>query len=103
MQLEAIAAAKSYLTFFLLQTLAIACSLLSTTSTLGNGTCIQQNYCVPVSRVLTGVVVCVQVKKFMVGYEMLCQSQRDLTAEQAAAKLRALPSLHYKLATTPTT
>lgn len=28
------------------------------------------------------------VKKFMVGYEMLGESQRDLTAEQAAARLR---------------
>jgi len=36
------------------------------------------------------------VKKFMVGYEMLAQSQRDLTAEQAAEKLRTLPSVHYK-------
>lgn len=43
--------------------------------------------------------LCAQVKKFMVGYEMMCQSQRDLTAEQAAAKLRALPDRHYKLAT----
>jgi UDPglucose--hexose-1-phosphate uridylyltransferase len=30
------------------------------------------------------------VKKFMVGYEMLAQPQRDLTAEQAADRLRAL-------------
>ncbi|MCB9641603.1 MAG: UDP-glucose--hexose-1-phosphate uridylyltransferase [Myxococcales bacterium] len=30
------------------------------------------------------------VKKFMVGYEMLAESQRDLTAEQAAARLRSL-------------
>ena len=30
------------------------------------------------------------VKKFMVGYEMLAESQRDLTPEQAAARLRAL-------------
>ncbi|MCX6018661.1 MAG: UDP-glucose--hexose-1-phosphate uridylyltransferase [Chloroflexi bacterium] len=29
------------------------------------------------------------VKKFMVGYEMLAQPQRDLTAEQAAERLRA--------------
>lgn len=28
------------------------------------------------------------VKKYMVGYEMLSEAQRDLTAEQAAAKLR---------------
>ncbi|XP_054710267.1 galactose-1-phosphate uridylyltransferase-like [Uloborus diversus] len=37
------------------------------------------------------------VKKFMVGYEMLAQAQRDLTAEQAAEKLRLLPDVHYKL------
>jgi len=30
------------------------------------------------------------VKKFMVGYEMLAEAQRDLTAEQAADRLRAL-------------
>jgi UDPglucose--hexose-1-phosphate uridylyltransferase len=29
------------------------------------------------------------VRKFMVGYEMLCEAQRDLTPEQAAAALRA--------------
>lgn len=28
-------------------------------------------------------------------YEMLAQSQRDLTAEQAAEKLRNLPDIHY--------
>jgi len=28
------------------------------------------------------------VRKFMVGYEMLGQPQRDLTPEQAAARLR---------------
>jgi UDPglucose--hexose-1-phosphate uridylyltransferase len=37
------------------------------------------------------------VKKFMVGYEMLAEAQRDLTAEQAAARLRELPEKHYKL------
>ncbi|XP_033109708.1 galactose-1-phosphate uridylyltransferase-like [Anneissia japonica] len=37
------------------------------------------------------------VKKFMVGYEMLAQPQRDLTAEQAAEKLRNLPDVHYKV------
>jgi UDPglucose--hexose-1-phosphate uridylyltransferase len=36
------------------------------------------------------------VKKFMVGYEMLGEAQRDLTAEQAAERLRALPEIHYK-------
>ncbi|KAA1188407.1 UDP-glucose--hexose-1-phosphate uridylyltransferase [Pseudohalioglobus sediminis] len=36
------------------------------------------------------------VKKFMVGYEMLAEVQRDLTPEQAARRLRELPSIHYK-------
>ena len=36
------------------------------------------------------------VKKFMVGFEMLAESQRDLTPEQAAAMLRATPITHYK-------
>lgn len=36
------------------------------------------------------------VKKFMVGFEMLGEAQRDLTAEQAAAKLQALSETHYK-------
>ncbi|MBM7845238.1 UDP-glucose--hexose-1-phosphate uridylyltransferase [Herpetosiphon giganteus] len=35
------------------------------------------------------------VRKFMVGYEMLAQAQRDLTAETAAQRLRDLPSLHW--------
>jgi len=40
------------------------------------------------------------VKKFMVGYEMLGEAQRDLTPEQAAARLRDLPEIHYRAATT---
>ncbi len=36
------------------------------------------------------------VKKFMVGFEMLAEAQRDLTAEQAAERLRVLPTIHYK-------
>ncbi len=36
------------------------------------------------------------VKKFMVGYEMLATPQRDITAEQAAQRLRDLPKRHYK-------
>jgi UDPglucose--hexose-1-phosphate uridylyltransferase len=36
------------------------------------------------------------VKKFMVGFEMLGEAQRDLTAEQAAERLRNLPEVHYK-------
>lgn len=38
------------------------------------------------------------VKKFMVGYEMLANPQRDITAESAAARLRELPVVHYKKA-----
>ncbi|MCE9558683.1 MAG: UDP-glucose--hexose-1-phosphate uridylyltransferase [Armatimonadetes bacterium] len=36
------------------------------------------------------------VKKFMVGYEMLAQAQRDITPEQAAERLRAVSEDHYK-------
>ncbi len=36
------------------------------------------------------------VRKFMVGYEMLGEPQRDLTAEQAARRLRELPERHYR-------
>ncbi len=36
------------------------------------------------------------VKKFMVGYEMLSEAQRDITPEQAAEHLRNLPTIHYK-------
>ncbi len=35
------------------------------------------------------------VKKFMVGYEMLAEAQRDLTPEQAAERLRNLSDHHY--------
>lgn len=35
------------------------------------------------------------VRKFMVGYEMLAEAQRDLTPEQAAAALRATSDVHY--------
>ncbi|WP_280154164.1 UDP-glucose--hexose-1-phosphate uridylyltransferase [Piscinibacter sp. XHJ-5] len=34
------------------------------------------------------------VRKFMVGYEMLAEAQRDLTPEQAAARLRAVSDVH---------
>jgi UDPglucose--hexose-1-phosphate uridylyltransferase len=36
------------------------------------------------------------VKKHMVGYEMLAESQRDLTAETAANILKEASSIHYK-------
>lgn len=35
------------------------------------------------------------VKKFMVGYEMLAEAQRDITPEQAAERLRACGTDHY--------
>lgn len=35
------------------------------------------------------------VRKFMVGYEMLAETQRDLTPEQAAERLRAVSDVHY--------
>ncbi len=35
------------------------------------------------------------VKKFMVGFEMLGMPQRDITAEGAAERLRALPEMHF--------
>jgi len=35
------------------------------------------------------------VKKFMVGYEMMAEAQRDLTPEQAADKLRDLSEVHF--------
>ncbi len=37
------------------------------------------------------------VKKFMVGYEMLSEPQRDITPEAAAARLQSLPEQHYDL------
>ena len=37
------------------------------------------------------------VKKFMVGYEMLGEAQRDITPEQAAARLREVSEIHYKV------
>ena len=36
------------------------------------------------------------VKKFMVGYELLGNPQRDITVETAAGRLRELPEIHYK-------
>ena len=36
------------------------------------------------------------VRKFMVGYELLGNPQRDITAESAAARLRELPAVHYR-------
>jgi UDPglucose--hexose-1-phosphate uridylyltransferase len=36
------------------------------------------------------------VRKHMVGYELLAEAQRDLTPEDAAARLRELPHDHYR-------
>ncbi len=36
------------------------------------------------------------VKKFMVGYEMLAEAQRDITPEQAARQLRDVSNVHFK-------
>jgi UDPglucose--hexose-1-phosphate uridylyltransferase len=36
------------------------------------------------------------VRKFMVGFEMLGEAQRDITAEQAAERLRAQSERHYR-------
>ena len=36
------------------------------------------------------------IKKFMVGYEMLGNPQRDITPEASAERLRALAEVHYK-------
>jgi UDPglucose--hexose-1-phosphate uridylyltransferase len=41
------------------------------------------------------------VKKFMVGYEMFANPQRDITAEQAAETLKSLDTTHFT--NTPTT
>jgi UDPglucose--hexose-1-phosphate uridylyltransferase len=42
-----------------------------------------------------------RIRKFMVGYEMLAEAQRDLTPEQAAAALRAVAPVHHRLAGRP--
>ncbi|KAJ2080272.1 galactose-1-phosphate uridyl transferase [Coemansia sp. RSA 988] len=36
------------------------------------------------------------VRKFLVGFEIMAEPQRDLTAEQAAARLRSMDVVHYK-------
>ena len=47
------------------------------------------SFCPPLLRSAT-------VKKFMVGYEMFAEPQRDITAETAAQTLREVPGKHYK-------
>ncbi len=46
------------------------------------------HFCPPLLRSAT-------VRKFMVGYEMLAEPQRDLTPEAAAGRLRAVPQTHF--------
>jgi UDPglucose--hexose-1-phosphate uridylyltransferase len=36
------------------------------------------------------------VKKFMVGYEMMGEAQRDITAEKSATLLKEQSDIHYK-------
>lgn len=36
------------------------------------------------------------IRKFMVGYELLAEAQRDLTPEQAAERLRAVSPTHFR-------
>ena len=36
------------------------------------------------------------VRKFMVGFELLAEPQRDITPEQAAERLRSLSEVHYR-------
>lgn len=35
------------------------------------------------------------IKKFVVGYEMLANAQRDITAQAAAKSLQAISKIHY--------
>jgi UDPglucose--hexose-1-phosphate uridylyltransferase len=42
-----------------------------------------------------------EIRKFMVGYEMLAEAQRDITPEQAAARLREQPLRHFRKGTRP--
>ncbi|RKO84334.1 UTP-hexose-1-phosphate uridylyltransferase [Blyttiomyces helicus] len=58
----------------------------------GGDCCLHLHFYPPLLRSAT-------VKKFLVGFEMMGESQRDLTSEQAAARLRALPEVHYKTKT----
>ena len=37
------------------------------------------------------------VRKFMVGYELLANPQRDITPEQAATRLREVAEVHYRM------
>ncbi|MFB3788485.1 MAG: UDP-glucose--hexose-1-phosphate uridylyltransferase [bacterium] len=41
------------------------------------------------------------IKKFLVGYELAAEPQRDITPEQAAARLRGVPPVHYQAPAKP--
>jgi galactose-1-phosphate uridylyltransferase (family 1) len=41
------------------------------------------------------------IRKFMVGYELLAEPQRDITAEDAAEQLRSVSNVHYLSAVAP--
>ena len=41
------------------------------------------------------------IKKFMVGFEMLGEAQRDLTPEAAAERLRSVSDVHYRRGRAP--
>jgi UDPglucose--hexose-1-phosphate uridylyltransferase len=41
------------------------------------------------------------VRKFIAGYELLAEVQRDITPEDAAERLRALPAVHYRSEASP--
>ena len=48
------------------------------------------------ARERAGLLRSATVRKFMVGFEMLAETQRDLTPEQAAERLCSLSPVHYK-------
>lgn len=53
------------------------------------GGCLHAHFFPPLLRSAT-------VRKFMVGFEMLAETQRDITPEQAAERLRSVSATHYR-------
>lgn len=41
------------------------------------------------------------VRKFIAGYELLAETQRDISPEEAAERLRAVPAVHHRAAERP--
>ncbi len=41
------------------------------------------------------------VRKFIAGYELLAETQRDISPEEAAERLRAVPAVHHRAAEDP--